>query len=99
MPNSVSLASAITGFGVEREDRREGGESFLARNHHVGGCAGDCRRLEEQTAQRMALAAGQHLAAFGARIGDVLLDLAQAVAGLVTATVAPSSASGARDGT
>ena len=36
---------------------------------------GNQRRLEEQVAQRMALAAGQHLAGFGARIGDVLFEL------------------------
>ena len=62
-------------FRVEAEQRRDGPEGLLARDHHRGRHAGQHGRLEERAAERVALAAGRDLRALGGRIRDVLLDL------------------------
>src|SRR3954469_3385732 len=63
------------GLVLEAEQRRERPEGLLARDRHLGRRAGDDRRLEEGVAERMAVAAGDDLAALLDRVGDVLLDL------------------------
>ena len=63
------------GLALEAVERRDGAESLLLGDDHVGRHVGQDRRLEEAATLRGALAAGDDLGTLLDGIGDVRLDL------------------------
>ena len=72
----MSLASAIASSSVSKlEHRRDRAKDLFLHEAHLGLRLGDDGRLEERAAKRVALAAGDDLAALGRGVVDQFLDL------------------------